>query len=155
MKKFILNFLFALPLLMFVSCSNSDKDDNGDNDLQIIGTWDLTRYEIVEIKADDNQTVLDITRLIEADIDELSSNLEFKSDESLVATDPSEGTSTNGTYTLNGTTLAITAEGETMTFTDVTVSGNILSWNENRTEMYKESYPKVTNAIIKYIWTKK
>lgn len=135
--------ILALTAALTFSCS-SDKDDEGNN--SIIGTWDLTAYEIDEETATDDQEfardILEFLALIDCTI----LSYTFNEDGTLISRDsgdyleidvnqggtglavpcPEESDVEDGMYTYEDGMLTYMDEVEGNTTIEVEISGNTI-----------------------------
>ena len=134
--------LFAATALLF-SCSSDKDDENNDS---IVGTWDLTAYEIDEMTAtDDQEFAQEILQFLSA-IDCTILSYTFNEDGTVISTDsgdyleinvnpggsgldipcPSESDVEDGTYTYENGLLTYIDEVEGNTEVEVEINGNTI-----------------------------
>jgi hypothetical protein len=126
------------------SCSKDDNYSNSD----IVGTWILSHCTVKEVKTNNDKA----TQAIQHDIVTYSDDemLSFTEDGKFIS---SEG---NGTYSLNGNKLTLTAYGESKTVT-VNLSDNTFSVDVDETEYYQDEIeylvPNEKNVIVSKVIT--
>ena len=134
--------LFAATALLF-SCSSDKDDENNDS---IVGTWDLTAYEIDEMTAtDDQEFAQEILQFLSA-IDCTILSVTFNEDGTVISTDsgnyleinvnpggtgldipcPTESDVEDGTYTYENGVLTYIDEVEGNTEVEVEINGNTI-----------------------------
>ena len=142
MMKRNLLMLFVATAILF-SCSDDKDDENNDS---IVGTWDLTAYEIdAETATDDQEFAQEILQFLSA-IDCTILSYTFNEDGTVISTDsgdyleinvnpggtgldipcPSESDIEDGSYTYEEGVLTYIDEVEGNTTVEVEVNGNTI-----------------------------
>ncbi len=139
MKKILL-LLFVL-LLVFVSCSDDDDEETG-----ISGTWIEISATPKEIIASDTET--------EEKIKEAISN--YGTDKYVFTSDKftyyENGSMVDweGKYSVSGSSITLTDDDYSETYTNFSVKGNNMSFDHDATDNFKFLYDKVSKVIVSY-----
>jgi len=152
MKKVLLFMLMALPFV-FTSCSDDDDDDFTSAD--IVGTWTFSKCEASEVTTSDkvatDAIIEDVKDYVDDDVLTFTSDGKFK-----------VNSKEEGTYTINGNKLILTADGDKQENT-ISISGNRLIVYQDETEYYQDEIEyliddaddvKVTKVITAYHYSK-
>lgn len=147
-SKLFFAFMTLSLLFAFSGCSSDDDDDNS-----IVGTWTFSKAIMSEVKTNSSENDAKIKAYFEKvlNADLKGQKMTFTEDGKVSVSSLESGSSSNGTYTLNGGILTITYnygdDGESIVKNEVAVEKNNLNISLN----YLEEIEYLTSADLNSI----